>query len=115
MGLFRKIKYYDTELKNYIQLMAIHCYAMILNFKRSLKMDVRMYLFMNRIKIDQAAKKLKITPPYLSNIVNGKQVPSMKLAIQLIKFSKGEITPRDIYPELFDTYDKTLRGKEELK
>ena len=78
-------------------------------------MDLRTYLFMNRLRVDQLAKKLKVTPQYLSLISNGKQKPSLQLAIKLVRASKGEISPEDIYPELFDEYKRSPKAKKETK
>jgi hypothetical protein len=74
-------------------------------------MDVRTYLFTYRMKVIHTAKQLKITPQHLSLICNGKQIPSLKLAEKLIKMGKGDITPEDIYPQLFQAYKKSCKGK----
>jgi len=78
-------------------------------------MDLRTYLFTHRLRVDHLAKKLKVTPPYLSLISNGKQKPSLQLAIKLIRISKGEIGPEDIFPELFDEYKRSPKAKKETK
>jgi DNA-binding XRE family transcriptional regulator len=78
-------------------------------------MDLRTYLFINRMRIDHTAEKLGLAPQYLSLVSNKKKKPSIQLAIKLIELGCGEITPKDIYPELFEAYEKALKDKKETK
>lgn len=77
-------------------------------FKRG-NMDLRHYLFENRITNKNFAELLGVTIVYVGEIKNGKKKPSIPVAMKMIELSKGEITPKDIYPELFETYEKTTK------
>ena len=61
-------------------------------------MDVVEYLKANNLNRSQFAKKLGISPTHMSDICNGKKVPSLALARHIIEVTKGEVTVADLLP-----------------
>lgn len=57
------------------------------------------YLKINKIRISVAAKKLKMDRTRLSAICHMRIFPSKKVAKKLCKFTKGEVTVEEFYPE----------------
>lgn len=70
------------------------------------------FIYKNKLTKIKVAKKLGITNTYLSAVFGGRCQPSIKLAIAIIRYTKGEVTPEDIYPDLYDALKKTKHGKE---
>jgi DNA-binding transcriptional regulator YdaS (Cro superfamily) len=54
-------------------------------------MDLREWLFRNRIKITPFARSLEYDPVHLNKIVNGKRNPSKRLAKAIEKATNGEV------------------------
>lgn len=64
-------------------------------------MELKKYLFFKRVNVKEFSEKLEISRSYLSAIVNGKIIPSKKIARQIERATQGEVTVEDI-----------LKGKE---
>lgn len=71
-------------------------------------MDLRHYLFENRITIKDFAEKIGVSAVYVGEMKRGKR-PLLSIAKRMIEVSKGEMSPQDIYPELFEIYEKSKR------
>lgn len=54
-------------------------------------MELKEYLKKNNIKINDLAEFLNVHRNHLSGIVNKRFVPSLILARQIVKFTKGEV------------------------
>lgn len=66
------------------------------------------YLYKNNLTNREFGKRLKVGENHVTSIKNGRHTPSIKLAMEIIKITNGEVTPEDLYPELFEVY---LRSK----
>lgn len=61
-------------------------------------MDLRIYLYSNRISITDFSKQLKCSRDHLSKIVNGKLKPSLRLAEDIQQATNGEVTIKELLP-----------------
>ena len=62
---------------------------------------LKWYILKNQIKQIDFAKKIGITPPFLSHLLKYKYFPSRKTAIKIIELTNKEITMDDLYcPDL---------------
>lgn len=59
-------------------------------------MDLREYLFHNRLTQKEMSKRLGISKKYMCDIVHGKHRPSMRLARDIEVETKGEIKAIDL-------------------
>ena len=59
-------------------------------------MDLREYLFRERMSITEFAQKLEVSRAYMSRIVNGYSIPGKRLARDIEKASAG-IVPNAWY------------------
>ena len=59
-------------------------------------MDLRTYLFLNRVKATVLANKLEVTSSYVSYLANGKRRPSKEIAKKIVKFTKGAVTYKEL-------------------
>lgn len=59
-------------------------------------MDLREYLFRQRISVQEFAEKLEYSRTHLSLIVNGKGRPSPRLAKAIEKATNGEVTAEEL-------------------
>jgi transcriptional regulator with XRE-family HTH domain len=62
-------------------------------------MKLDYYLFKNKIKQNEFAKKLGIKPAHLSRIVNNKVTPHLELAILIQDLTQGEVPCEDLVKE----------------
>ena len=75
-------------------------------------MNLDKYIWQYRLKKNQVAKDLDITPNYIAGLCQGKYTPSIKLAIRIIEYSQGEIGIHELYPELYEAYLKALENRQ---
>ncbi len=68
-------------------------------------MDLREYLFYNRISITAFSKTLGVSRNYLNQLVLGNLLPSKILAQMIEIRTKGQVTYKDL-KKLFDTRNK---------
>lgn len=61
-------------------------------------MDIRKYLFENRITITEFAKMLGYSIGHICAIKNGKLKPNVRLAKAIIQASNGQITMEELIP-----------------
>lgn len=67
-------------------------------------MELREYLFRNRVEVKQLAQELDYCRHHLSNIVNKKSFASHRLAKEIEKITNGQVTiPELINPERLKT------------
>jgi len=59
-------------------------------------MQLREYLFYNRISIVDFAKSIGASRTYISTIVNGKAVPSKWLAKEIESATSGQVTVNEL-------------------
>lgn len=62
-------------------------------------MNLRDYLYHNRITVTNMAAELGYTRTHLSTIVNGKSKPSPRLARDIEKFTNGIVTAKQLLKE----------------
>ncbi len=62
-------------------------------------MDLREYLFRERISTQEFAQKLEYSRTHLSLIANGKAKPSLRLAKAIEKETDGKVTVQDLLGE----------------
>jgi len=55
-------------------------------------MDLREYIFYNRLKMKDVASALDCSSAYLSLLKDGKARPSRRLARDIVEFTKGNVT-----------------------
>ena len=61
-------------------------------FQKGVVMDLRIYLYTNRISITDFAKKLLVSRPYLSQICLGNLTPSRRLARDIELATQGKVS-----------------------
>ena len=49
----------------------------------------------------ELARKLGVSKTWMSQLVNGREVPSAGLALMIEKFTKGAVTRKALRPDLF--------------
>jgi transcriptional regulator with XRE-family HTH domain len=59
-------------------------------------MDLREYLKLNKIKQKNFADDVGISEAYISLILSGRRMPSVPVALQIEKASKGKVRAIDI-------------------
>lgn len=59
-------------------------------------MDLREYLFRNRMTVTEFGKKIDCSRSYLSTIINGAQKPGKRLAKEIERATNGEVTTKDL-------------------
>lgn len=59
-------------------------------------MDLREYLFRERLKINQFAKKIKYTPTYVNAIINERVTPGRKVAEAIVEATNGKVTMEEL-------------------
>ncbi len=59
-------------------------------------MELREYLFRNRVEIKKLAEELDYCRHHLSNIANGKAYASFRLAKDIEKATKGQVTVKEL-------------------
>ena len=62
-------------------------------------MDLRTYLFQKRISITKFSKTLGCSRIHLSEIVNGRRIPSMMLAKHIELLTNGEVKAKELLKE----------------
>lgn len=62
-------------------------------------MDLREFLFRKKISITDFAKELMISRNYLNQICLGNQIPSPRLARDIERATKGEVTAKELLKE----------------
>jgi hypothetical protein len=75
--------------------MCKNTYLCILNGKRN-NMDLREYLFKNRLKVTDFAKIIGYERGYINKVVNGLMIPGRKLAESIEKATNGEVKAEDL-------------------
>jgi DNA-binding transcriptional regulator YdaS (Cro superfamily) len=60
------------------------------------RMNLREYLFYNRISIKEFAEKIEYSRPHLSGIIHGKYRPSARLAKTIELATNGEVTVKEL-------------------
>lgn len=68
----------------------------ILNFRRKYLMNLRTYLFHQRLSVTEFSKILGCSRIHLSEIVNGRRVPSLMLAKSIERETNGEVKVEDL-------------------
>jgi len=58
-------------------------------------MDLRKYLFENRISITEFARKVRYSRNYLNQVILGHQVPSKKLVEIVEEVTEGKVKMRE--------------------
>jgi transcriptional regulator with XRE-family HTH domain len=58
-------------------------------------MDLRHYLFENRVTATELAKKINTTPGQVSLWANGKQIPNMRFATKIYKATNKQVGMED--------------------
>lgn len=76
-------------------------------------MDIATYLFKNKIKKKRMAEDLDLTATYISALCLRTYQPSIKLAKQIILWSRGDIRPCDLYPELYESLREAKRNEKD--
>lgn len=66
-------------------------------------MDLREYLFRNRLTVTELSKKLECHRTYLSEIVNGARKPGKRLAKDIERATDGQVTADELLKEKEDT------------
>lgn len=61
-------------------------------------MDLREYLFRNRMTATQLAKKTDTSLQYILRIKNGHHHPSLELALKIVIESHGQVTLKELRP-----------------
>lgn len=61
-------------------------------------MNFREYMFFNKITYKQAAKYIKCSPSYLGLLARGQTHPSYEIMKKIYHFTKGNVTPNDMFP-----------------
>lgn len=59
-------------------------------------MQLREYLFFNRIKVTDFAKQIGYERAYINKIVNGKMIPGKRLAETIEKATNGNVTLQEL-------------------
>jgi DNA-binding XRE family transcriptional regulator len=59
---------------------------------------LKLYLFENGIKVNHFAKKCNVCISTISQIANGKMLPSLKLALTIQRLTHNEVQPNDFFP-----------------
>ncbi len=62
-------------------------------------MELKEYLKKNKIKIGDLAEILGVHRNHLSAIINKRYVPSILLARQIVKLTKGDVTVNELIPQ----------------
>ncbi len=62
-------------------------------------MELRRYLFENRIKVCEFAKQVDYAPATISMIINGRQKIGRKLARNIEKITNGMVTAEEVTNE----------------
>lgn len=62
-------------------------------------MDLREYLFRNRLSITDFAKKINYDRNYISKIMHSVRSPGQKLAKEIEKATNGEVKANDLIKE----------------
>jgi DNA-binding transcriptional regulator YdaS (Cro superfamily) len=59
-------------------------------------MELRVYLFQKRISVTDFSKSLGCSRIHLSEIVNGRRIPSLLLAKAIERATNGEVTAEEL-------------------
>jgi len=59
-------------------------------------MDLREYLFVNRLTVKEFSEKLDYSRTHLSGVIHGKLSPSRKLARAIEKATSGQVTAEEM-------------------
>lgn len=62
-------------------------------------MDLRTYLFNERISVTDFSKTLGCSRIHLSEIINGRRVPSLMLAKSIEMATNGQVTAKEVMKE----------------
>ena len=62
-------------------------------------MDLRTYLFHKRISVTAFSKILGCSRIHLSEIINGRRIPSLMLAKSIEMVTHGEVTTKELLKE----------------
>ncbi|MBF0345701.1 MAG: helix-turn-helix transcriptional regulator [Nitrospirae bacterium] len=65
-----------------------------------MSISIREYLSQRDITLTELAKRLNISTPYLSQIMNNIRPPSLYVALALEKETEGKIKASDLRPEI---------------
>lgn len=74
----------------------------ILDLGKRLRMDLRIYLFNKRLSVTKFSKILGCSRIHLSEIVNGRRVPSLVLAKSIERETNGEVTAKELLKKIDD-------------
>lgn len=75
-------------------------------------MELRMYIFKNRIKQAPFAKKIGCSVIHLGRIVNGLAPPSAMLAVKIVAATNGEVSFEDLFADKLEMMKKEIDAKE---
>ncbi|WP_040335216.1 transcriptional regulator [Candidatus Magnetobacterium casense] len=64
-------------------------------------MSIREYIQQKGLTLTEAANRLRISQPYLSQIVNGNRGISRYVALAIEKETAGQIQASDLRPDIF--------------
>lgn len=59
-------------------------------------MDLRTFMFLNKLQTRQTAKELGVTECWLSSIIHGHKQPSIELAAKIEQFTGGKVSRKDL-------------------
>lgn len=62
-------------------------------------MNLREYLFINRLSVTEFSEKLEYSRTHLSAIIHGKLKPSKRLAKAIEKATNGDVTIQEVLSE----------------
>ena len=65
-------------------------------------MKLKEYIDRKKIPVHEAARQLKIAEGYLYELIAERRVPGKKTAFQIIKWSDGFITLKDLWEDLVE-------------
>ena len=54
------------------------------------------FLKKNKMSRMEFSKKLKISPTHMSDVCNGKKIPSLKLSKKIIEMTRGKVSIDDL-------------------
>jgi DNA-binding transcriptional regulator YdaS (Cro superfamily) len=64
-------------------------------------MKLRIYLWKNKLKVSDFAKKINYSPEYVREIVRGNKIPGAKAAKLIEEATNGEILAEDLMNGIF--------------
>jgi len=63
-------------------------------------MDLREYLFYNRMTVKQFSEKIGCSRNHISEIIHGRRIPGKRLAKDIEIATNGEVKAKNLLPEI---------------